>query len=245
MEKHLNTPVGNASVTNRNHVVPPVPSTSKTPAIPEAAKKLKKEDNGSVVGGVITGAATGVGALVGAVAGSFAANAINKHNATTDPDDVVVTEVTDSQEEAEVVVVDEIPAQAMEQPVQHPVRPQSTVVTVEVEEPVATDEPAIEVIGYEHINTEDGTEMDLVVLSVDGAEVGVVDVDMDGRADVMLADVNGDGVIDENEIVSLEDVDIAMVDLMNAMPQSEPNGFQYAQADQDYNNNANVDSFFA
>lgn len=256
MEKNLNAPANKENARNNNQTVtvPPVPTSAdaatagKKQAIPEAAKKLKKEGNGNLTSGVITGAATGVGALVGAVAGSFAANAINRHGSDEiNPDDIIVTPESDD-DDVQVTVVErpDGPTTTVTVTVEQGNRPEPAPAPVPEPEP----EPAreIEVLGYEHINTEDGSEMDLVVLSVDGTEVGIVDVDMDGRADVMLADVNGDGVIDENEVVPIEGVDIAMVDLINAAPGADPmtpGEPQYAQADLDYTNDANVDMYFA
>ncbi|MCM1111340.1 MAG: hypothetical protein NC336_09035 [Clostridium sp.] len=103
-------------------------------------------------------------------------------------------------------------------------------------------EPEVEVLGYDRITNEDGSQMDVAVVSVDGNEVGFIDVDLDGSADVIFCDVNQNGVIEEGEYEIIPDDSIAMQPLADAA------GFTplYAQNDMpDYVNDADVDTYMA
>lgn len=113
---------------------------------------------------------------------------------------------------------------------------------VKVEE-VKTEEeykPEIEVVGYERVTNEDGSQMDLAVLSDGKEEVILVDVDLDGKADAIISDLNHDGQIQENEVQFLQGQDVSM------LPYQEAAGFNalYAQNDlPDYVNDADTDVY--
>lgn len=55
--------------------------------------------------------------------------------------------------------------------------------------------------------------MDAAIVSADGAEMLLVDVDDDGTMDVLIADVNNDGYISDNEGVNISSEGIEMNDL--------------------------------
>lgn len=103
-------------------------------------------------------------------------------------------------------------------------------------------ESGIEVIGYDRVTNEDGSQMDIAVLDVDGNEIGVVDVNIDGEADALICDVNNNGVIEEGEMQVVQGEGIEM------QPLQEAAGFDplYAQNDlPDYVNDANTDTYMA
>lgn len=112
-------------------------------------------------------------------------------------------------------------------------------------EPKPEPQPAndeIEVIGYDRITNEDGSQMDVAVLNVNGNEVGVVDVNLDGEADAIICDANQNGIIEEGEMQIVQGEGIAM------QPFADAAGFnpQYAQNDlPDYVNDADVDTYMA
>ena len=100
----------------------------------------------------------------------------------------------------------------------------------------------MEVIAYDRITNEDGSQVDLAVLNVEGNEVGILDVDLDGEADVLVCDINQNGVMEEGEYEVIQGQGIAME------PFQEAAGYnpQYAQNDlPDYVNDAEVDNYMA
>ncbi|MCH5311616.1 MAG: hypothetical protein J1E57_06635 [Prevotella sp.] len=106
-------------------------------------------------------------------------------------------------------------------------------------EPEPTD---IEVLSYDRVTNEDGSQMDIAVLNVNGNEVGVIDVNLDGEADALVCDLNQNGVIEDGEMEIVQGQGIEMQPLADAA------GFnpQFAQNDlPDYVNDADVDTYMA
>ena len=65
--------------------------------------------------------------------------------------------------------------------------------------------------GYEQLSTPDGDEVGVLGLTVDGQEVAFVDMDGDNQFDYAIADVDGDGEIQQGEVIDLstgEEVDL-------------------------------------
>lgn len=114
-------------------------------------------------------------------------------------------------------------------------------------EPTPTPGPVdptseIEVLGYERVNNQDGTQSDIATVRVQDNIIGVVDADIDGKADVIVCDVNNSGTLEQDEVQNVQSENIAM------QPFQEAAGFQpdLAQNDlPDYDNNANVDDYMA
>jgi hypothetical protein len=85
--------------------------------------------------------------------------------------------------------------------------------------PEPQQEPAgdeIQVISYDRVTNDDGSQMDVAVIGVSGEAVAVVDVDLDGEADVILCDYNHNGTIESNEVVEVADQHIAMQQFQDA-----------------------------
>ena len=102
-------------------------------------------------------------------------------------------------------------------------------------------EPEIEVMTYETVTNEDGSQMDVAIVSVDGQRVAFIDGNMDGIADVYVMDANGNGALEDNEIIPLENQNLSMVPLREAADMGD---VMLAQND-DYVNDADVDDFMA
>lgn len=102
-------------------------------------------------------------------------------------------------------------------------------------------EPEIEVVTYETVNNEDGSQMDVAIVSVDGQRVAFIDGNMDGIADVYVMDANGNGTLEENEFIPLEEHNLSMAPLREAVDMGDS---LLAQND-DYVNDADVDDFMA
>ena len=157
-----------------------------------------------------------------------------------------------SENEAEPVIVEPNDTSTNEGPIDHPIA-----------EP--TSEPSffsgdVEVISCERITTEEGSEMDVAVVHVDGHELNVIDVNIDGFADIITYDGNEDGIIADSEIHSVEGMGIEMPspdtmavidplpgDPLYEDPLSEDPLFCQVGPDElpDYLNDADVNSFMA
>ena len=191
---------------------------------------MNNETKNEVKKNVATGASTAAGATAGVVIGAAIA--------------------PNSVEAAEVVTPEPTPAPApAPQPSPEPTpapkptpQPQPEPVPVTPEPPTPGPEPEVEVLGYDRVTNEDGSQMDIAVLNVNGNEVGVIDANLDGEADALVCDINQNGVIEEGEMEIVQGQGIAMQPLQDAA------GFnpQFAQNDlPDYVNDADVDTYMA
>ena len=125
-----------------------------------------------------------------------------------------------------------------------PTKTEPTKTEPEKQDPVNTNPPKdeVEVIGYERVTNDDGSQVDIAVLNVNGNEVGVIDANLDGEADAIMCDINHNGIIEEGEVEIVQGQGIAMAPLADAA------GFnpQFAQNDlPDYINDAEVDTYMA
>lgn len=77
----------------------------------------------------------------------------------------------------------------------------------------STDDGDVEVhvlnVGQADLNG-DGMVENVAVVEIDGNEVMLVDIDQDNEADVIIADLNGDGQLQENEIGDITDQHLDM-----------------------------------
>ncbi len=122
---------------------------------------------------------------------------------------------------------------------------QNTDDTPEIQDPSWTPEkPEVEVLSYETIEGEDGSQMDVAVLSVDGENVGLADFDQDGMADVMVMDLNQNEVIEENEILDISEQNLDMSNFKSESEMPVTDDMAYNN-EPDYYNDANVDEYMA
>lgn len=193
---------------------------------------MNNETKNEVKKNVATGASTAAGATAGVVIGAAIA--------------------PNSAEAAEVVTPEPAPTpspapQPSPEPTPTPApkptpQPQPEPVPVTPEPPTPGPETEVEVLGYDRVTNEDGSQMDIAVLNVNGNEVGVIDANLDGEADALMCDLNHNGVIEEGEMEIVQGQGIAMQPLQDAA------GFnpQFAQNDlPDYVNDADVDTYMA
>lgn len=118
-----------------------------------------------------------------------------------------------------------------------PVIPEPITPEVIVPEPV----PVIEVQDYQRVDMEDGSQIDMAVVSVDGQQVGVFDVDIDGQADLIISDEDGDGLITDDEVHDVSGMGIEMQPLQDEYESQHI----LASPEPDYINDGNVDSYMA
>lgn len=189
---------------------------------------------------VVTGASTATGATAGVIIG-----------AALSPEKVQASEVNDTEHTSQptpatkptpqpqqTVESEPTPAEPEKQEVQEPESTQPAPTQSEPEKPIDD----VEVVGYDRVTNDDGSQMDVAVLNVNGNEVGIVDVNLDGEADVIVCDANQNGAIEDGEMENVQGQGIAMQPLQDAA------GFnpQFAENDlPDYVNDADVDTYMA
>ena len=102
----------------------------------------------------------------------------------------------------------------------------------------------IEVVSYETVTNEDGSQIDVAVVNTQGQAVMIADVDQNGVADIMASDLNYNGQLDNGEIVDVSDQNIAMQPLQDAANMNG-NNMVAQTGEPDYINDANVDDYIA
>ncbi len=110
----------------------------------------------------------------------------------------------------------------------------------EIEVEVVETTPEVEILGVTH-DIETGANYGEV--RVDGQDVYLIDIDgMDDNFDVLVADINGDGEIDEDEIADISDEGISVSAFES---NSFGDGSLYASNDgmADYINDASMDDY--
>lgn len=215
---------------------------------------MKEEKKTSEVkSNVISGMSSTVGAAAGVVAGSVISSEVNAAEIPVTPEDEQEVEVVSSQPSRTsggttyhnpTPAPDPTPEPTPEpepEPTPNPEpRPEPTPEPV----PEPTPEPEIEVVSYETVTNEDGSQMDVAVVNAQGQTVIIADVDQNGVADVMASDLNYNGQLDDGEIVDISDQNIAMQPLQEAANMG--GNEMIAQTDDvDYINDANVDDYIA
>lgn len=205
--------------------------------------------------------ATGVSSAIGATIGMAAANALapEAHAAETPGEKTAHTGTGQSSPSAHSGAAtgpaqplfgsdpaqNQVPAsESGSEPVQDPLTPEAPEKPEESDGPGGTGEsgdPEIVVLDYGTITVDDGSQVDAALVSIDGQEALIVDVDQDGIADVMMADLNGDDKIDDSEVMDIHDDGISMASFQTEVTDVPDTLI----AQNDYVNDANVDEYMA
>lgn len=102
-------------------------------------------------------------------------------------------------------------------------------------------EPLVEVLDYETITTDEGNQMDMAIVSVDGQEMGIFDVNTDGVADLVVIDANNNQQIEDNEIHDISSEGMSMQMLHDDyIAQNDP-----SMQGPDYINDGDVHNYMA
>ena len=207
---------------------------------------MKEKKTCDMKSNVISGMSSTVGAAVGVVAGSIISSEVNA--AEIPAAEIPVT----PEEEQDVEVVSSQPSKTggstpSHNPTSHPT-PQPATEPNPTPEPTPASEPRpeseIEVVSYETVTNEDGSQMDVAVVNAQGQAVMIADVDQNGLADIMASDLNYNGQLDNGEIVDVSDQNIAMQPLQDAANMNG-NNMVAQTGEPDYINDANVDDYIA
>ncbi|MDY4628325.1 MAG: hypothetical protein SO440_05410 [Prevotella sp.] len=207
---------------------------------------MKEKKTSDMKSNVISGMSSTVGAAVGVVAGSIISSEVNA--AEIPAAEIPVT----PEEEQDVEVVSSQPSNTGGSTPSH--NPTSHPTTGPATEPNPTPEPTpaseprpeseIEVVSYETVTNEDGSQMDVAVVNAQGQAVMIADVDQNGLADIMASDLNNNGQLDNGEIIDVSDQNIAMQPLQDASNMNG-NNMVAQTGEPDYINDANVDDYIA
>ena len=207
---------------------------------------MKEKKTSDVKSNVISGMSSTVGAAVGVVAGSIISSEVNAA-------EIPVAEIpVTPEEEQDVEVVSSQPSKTggstpSHNPTSHPT-PQPATEPNPTPEPTPASEPRpeseIEVVSYETVTNEDGSQMDVAVVNAQGQAVMIADVDQNGVADIMASDLNYNGQLENGEIVDVSDQNIAMQPLQDAANMNG-NNMVAQTGEPDYINDANVDDYIA
>lgn len=179
--------------------------------------KTNKTERTNVKSDVLSGISAGVGATIGMVVGSGLAAELNAAEVETP----VVSPVTHEEPVRQEPV-------KPEPPVEDPVKPEPPV-----------EEPEIIIEGCEVVVNPDGTMMEVAAMTIDGTAAMIIDGDMDGVADVIAVDMNGNEMLDEGELMDVSE------DGMSMAMFREQDYTLTAQTEDDYVNNADVDDYMA
>lgn len=206
---------------------------------------MKEETKKNIKQDLTTGMSSAVGATIGMVAGSTLSAEVNAAEVERIPE--IPTSKPAKQEEP-VKQENQAPAKQNEpvstpttEPTAEPAAESATEpISTQEPEPAPNPDPEVEVIAYETMTNQDGTQSDVAVVSVDGQQMLIADVDCDNVADLMLTDTNGNGTIDEGECVNISREGI----MMSPLREAAIGGLDVAQ-DTDYINDADVNDFMA
>ena len=183
-----------------------------------------KETKSRIKSNIVTGMSSSVGATIGMVVGSAfstEANAVEPEPPTIDPNkperEVIPSEPTHDNNQTE-------PVEQIETPI------------------ISSDEPNVSVLSYETVTNEDGSPMDVAIVSVDGQQTIIADIDMDGTADVIASDLNANGLLDNTELIDVTGQGITMAPFQDVNVIDE---HPIIAQNEDYVNNADVNDYMA
>ena len=200
----------------------------------------KKNVSQEVKANVVTGMSSATGSMAGVVVGSMIPNEVRATEVEDEIDDpiaqpaapteeqVTSTVVEEPEDESHVNVISSVPGET-------PDIPENNTVEVQDARP--------NVLGYETVTAENGQQMDVAIIEAQGQSVAIVDADRDGIADVAVADLNGNGELDEEEAQDISEMGIEMQQFQQASDSGDQLTAQTAEID--YVNDANVDEYYA
>ena len=153
---------------------------------------------------------------------------------------------------AQATVPQQEPLAEVQQPAAEPEQPEvvdNNSANGDSPQPTATDddvvvvsvEPEVQIVGVEQVTLDDGSTVTAGQMVIDGQDVILVDVDQDGEFDLLMADANNNGVIDEEEVVVIQGEGV-MVSHLQQPDNSLQTDDLYSDLP-DYANDADVNSF--
>ena len=106
-----------------------------------------------------------------------------------DADLVAANEEMESSDDADVVV-----AEGTNEEVE---------LSVANDQPVESDDDDVRVVGFGEVTLDNGRNVTVQEIDVNGQRVAVIDLDQDGEADIAMSDLNNNRVMDDGEVIDL------------------------------------------
>lgn len=198
------------------------------PSMNERNKRVVKPQNDHMAAKVAAGAVAGV-AVAGAAAG--VAYAMNSSDAEETPEDQLHVEDNASSEghnESQEVHVHHHYAQNVSH--EAPAKPAS----VAVDNGSDDGDPDVHFVGINVTDLdEDGNYEISGVMTIDGHEVAVIDLDVDGIFDVAVADFNNNNVIEEDEIIDISESGMRVGEFYAEVADENPEAAEHFMAQVD------------
>lgn len=212
---------------------------------------MKKKDlNPEVKANIVSGMSSAVGSLAGVVAGSMATQNANAAETETSTEEVVeettqAGQVTGTASEATEnhVVVEVVDEPENDDDVNVISTEPDEVQIVQVDNPIEANDVEHAETRIETMTLDNGQQVDVTAIDVEGQMVGIADLGQDGVADIAFSDYNGDGEIGEEEVEDISEQGIEMQSLLNEANTDE--GLTAQVTETDYVNDANVDMYYA
>lgn len=108
----------------------------------------------------------------------------------------------------------------VQEQLQHDIPPEN--LADNTQSPVSDEDVKGELVGVQTVTDENGNPMTVVAAKINGHNSVFVDADVDGYVDVAAMDANADGVLDDNEVVTLAKGVMPVSALINELDRSQP-----------------------
>lgn len=99
----------------------------------------------------------------------------------------------------------------------------------------------VHIVSVEHIEAEDGSLIPVGIGEMNGQNAVFADTDKDGLIDTVMVDLNGNGQVDEGEIIELENPHLSVEDMQASVQADSNHGDLYPDMP-DYTNDADTSS---
>lgn len=144
---------------------------------------------------------------------------------------------------------DEPEIEVLEEPGEAEASEEDALVEVEtVSEPEASGEEAessdidVHIVSVEHIEAEDGSLIPVGIGEMNGQNAVFADTDQDGLIDTVMVDLNGNGQVDEGEIIELENPHLSLEDMQASIQADDADHADLYPDMPDYTNDADTSS---
>ena len=108
----------------------------------------------------------------------------------------------------------------VQEQLQHDISPED--LADNTQSPVSGEDVKGELVGVQTVTDENGNPMTIVAAKINGHNSVFVDADVDGYVDVAAMDANADGVLDDNEIVTIAKGAMPVSALINELDEPQP-----------------------